>query len=224
MDYIVALFGLVMINILLSGDNALVIALVSRNLPPDKQKQAAVWGSIGAIGLRVLLILIAIQLLEIHYLQVAGGLLLLWIAVKLIADDRGERDVKNIVSQNDLAGAVKTIILADLVMSLDNVIAIAGVAKGNISLLVLGLAISIPVIIWGSKAVGLLMQRWPVIIVAGAAFLGWTAGEMAVADQAIAPLLGYYRWLHWGIPALFGIIVVVAGEFLSQKQGKEKMR
>lgn len=224
MDYVVALFGLVMVNILLSGDNALVIALASRNLPTEKQKQAVIWGSVGAIGLRIALTLIAIKLLEIRYLQLAGGLLLLWIAAKLISDDKEGGHDENIAPQNDLVSAVKTIILADFVMSLDNVIAIAGVARGILSLLVLGLAISIPIIIWGSKVIGMLMQRWPVIIVLGAAFLGWTAGEMAMADQAMAALVTEYGWMHWGIPALFAVIVVLAGEFMAQSKRGPKVR
>lgn len=224
MDYVIALFGLVMVNILLSGDNALVIALASRNLPAEKQKQAVIWGSVGAISLRIALTLIAIKLLEIHYLQLAGGLLLLWIAAKLIADDKEDGQDKNIAAQEDLVSAVKTIILADLIMSLDNVIAIAGIARGNLLLLILGLGISIPIIIWGSRVIGMLMQRWPVIIVLGAAFLGWTAGEMAMTDQALAALAAEYGWVHWGIPALFAVIVVLAGEIMAQNKRKHKLK
>lgn len=214
MEYIVALGGIVMVNLLLSGDNALVIALASRNLSTSQQKTAMLWGSAGAVGLRVLLTFAAVLLLKLSYLQLAGGLLLLWIAVKLIADDHHGHD--NIRADNGLWGAVKTIIAADFVMSLDNVLAIAGVAKGNMILLIIGLAISIPIIVWGSKVIGVLMERWPLIVVLGGAFLGWTGGEMVIADQAVLPILIRFPWFRWGLPVLFTLIVVILGEFFAK--------
>lgn len=215
MDWAVALLSIITVNLLLSGDNALVIALASRKLPPEQQKKAIFWGGAGAIGLRILLTFVAIFLLRIPYLQVVGGLALLWIAVNLLA---GEENHERLEAKNSLGDAIKTIILADMVMSIDNVIAIAAVAKGNITLLVVGLGISIPIIIWGSKVIHMLMERWPIIITIGAGFLGWTAGEMAIADKKILPVIEPYPWIHWGIPATFAIMVVIIGSILAQKK------
>lgn len=212
MDWAVALISIITVNLLLSGDNALVIALASRKLAPEQQKKAILWGGAGAIGLRIILTFAAIVLLRIPYLQLVGGLALLGIAIKLL---NGEDEPKKLEAKSSLGDAVKTIIFADMVMSIDNVIAIAAVAKGNIPLLVVGLAISIPIIIWGSKLVHALMNRWPVIITIGAAFLGWTAGEMAIADKKISPLLAPYAWSHWAIPAVFAVCVIFAGSLLA---------
>lgn len=216
MEYLGSLLSIIFINILLSGDNALVIALASRRLPLDQQKKAMLWGSGGAIILRILLTFIAVYLLKMPYLQVLGGLLLLWIACKLIADDKDHSE--EVEAKKNLFEAVKTIIMADFVMSLDNVIAIAGAAKGSISLLVIGLAISIPIIIWGSKLIGHIMQKWPIIVIIGAAFLGWTAGEMAASDQKVAPLVSQYSWMHLGIPFMFAVFVLIVGKGLSKKK------
>jgi YjbE family integral membrane protein len=212
-DWAVALISIITVNLLLSGDNALVIALASRKLAHEQQKKAIFWGGAGAIGLRIILTFAAIILLRIPYLQLIGGLALLWIAIKLLA---GEEDHEELEAKNSLGDAIRTIIVADMVMSIDNVIAIAAVAKGNFTLLVVGLAISIPIIIWGSKVIHALMERWPIIITIGAAFLGWTAGEMATADKKIMPLLEPYPWTHWAIPAVFAVSVIVVGSILSR--------
>lgn len=219
MDFLSALISIILVNILLSGDNALVIALASRSLPPHQQKAAILWGGAGAIGLRILLTLVAVVLLEIPYLQLIGGILLQWVALKLVAEETdGHQEVR---AAGNLWGAVKTILVADLVMSLDNVVAIAGVAKGNATLLIIGLGISIPIIIWGSKIITVLMERWPLIIVIGAAFLGWTAGEMIVADRVLAPIIARYAWVHWIIPGLFAAVVVLV-DILSRKRVADK--
>lgn len=207
--------SIITVNLLLSGDNALVIALASRKLPPEQQKKAVFWGGAGAIGLRTLLTFAAIVLLQIPYLQLLGGLALLWIAIKLLA---GDEDHEELEAKNSLGDAIKTIIVADMVMSIDNVIAIAAVAKGHMTLLVVGLAISIPIIIWGSRAINLLMERWPIIITIGAAFLGWTAGDMATADKKIMPLLEPYPWTHWAIPLAFAAIVILIGSMLARRK------
>lgn len=207
-DYLSILLGIVAVNLLLSGDNALVIALASRRLPPGQQKKAMLWGSFGAILLRVVLTFVAIALLRIPYLQMVGGILLLWVAVKLVADDYSMSE--EVQAASSLGQAIKTILVADLVMSLDNVIAIAGVARGNFLLLVIGLAISMPIIIWGSKLLTTVMHRWPIFIVAGAAFLGLTAGDMVVADQQVLPWVARYSWLGWAVPGSFTAIVILA--------------
>jgi YjbE family integral membrane protein len=218
MENLLALVSIMTVNLLLSGDNALIIALASRRLPPAQQHAAMLWGSAGAIVLRVILTIVAVLLLRVPYLQLAGGLLLQWVAVKLVTAEPARRQVN---AASDLWFAVKTILMADLVMSLDNVIAIAAVARGNIMLLVVGLGLSIPVIVWGSKLVAQLMSRWPVVVVAGAAFLGWTAGDMAVADVTLQPFIQNQPWLSWAVPAIFAAAVVAADLLKADKPGKE---
>lgn len=215
-----AVLGIVMVNILLSGDNALVIALASRNLSPEQRKKAMLWGSAGAVVLRIILTFGAVLLLKIPYVQIVGGLLLFWIAAKLIGNDEHKQD--QVAAEDNLFKAIRTIIVADVVMSLDNVLAIAGVAKGNLTLLIFGLAISIPLIVWGSKAIGVLIEKWPVIILFGAAFLGWTSGEMVAGDEVLRSSMMKYGWLEWGIPALFGLLVVIIGKMMAT--GKKGMR
>lgn len=213
-EYLLPLFSIIMINILLSGDNALVIALASRKLSPRQQKAAMLYGSAGAVGLRIALTFIAVFLCKTPYLQMAGGVLLLWIAIKLIAD---RKHCEKLEAKQSLWDAVKTIIVADVVMSLDNVIAIAGVAKGNTSLLIIGLMISIPIIIWGSKFIGMFIQKYPVIVSVGSVFLGWTAGEMVVTDKQMLQMAELYSWVNWAIPSAFAIIVIAAGKVLACK-------
>ena len=208
------LFSIIMINILLSGDNALVIALASRKLTAKQQQAAMIWGSAGAIGLRIGLTFITVFILKIPYLQIVGGGLLLWIAIKLIRDQRHHEKV---VAKKSLWAAVKTIIVADVVMSLDNVVAIIGIAKGNTMLLVIGLVISIPIIIWGSKVISSFMKKWPCIITIGSVFLGWTAGEMVIEDRQLLQIMDSYHWLKLAIPSIFAGIVVVSGNLISNK-------
>lgn len=212
MEYLLPLLSIIMVNILLSGDNALVIALASRKLPQHQQRSAMIFGSAGAIGLRVILTFIAVAILKIPYLQIMGGVLLLWIAIKLLIDRHHHEKVE---AQKSLWDAVKTIIIADVIMSLDNVIAIIGIAKGNTSLLIIGLVISIPMIIWGSKCIGALIKKWPILIVVGSLFLGWTAGEMVVSDGQVVQIVERNYWLKLIIPSAFAVIVVVSGNWLA---------
>lgn len=216
MEYLLALSNILVINIVLSGDNALVIALASRNLPERQKRLANLIGSGGAIGLRVVLSAVAVYLLRIPYLQIAGGILLIWIAVNLVSDDHQSHG--EITADNHLWGAVQAIIVADAVMSLDNVIAIAGAARGNFLLIVIGLVISVPIIIWGSGLIGKLMERWPVIILIGAAILGWTAGEMFLADAKSAAAVARYPWASHVLPAVCAALVVIAGKFRSVRR------
>ncbi len=212
MEYLLPLLSIIMVNILLSGDNALVIALASRKLPQHQQRSAMLFGSAGAIGLRVILTFIAVAILKIPYLQIIGGVLLLWIAIKLLTD-RHHHD--KIEAQKSLWHAVKTIIIADVIMSLDNVIAIIGIAKGNTSLLIVGLVISIPIIIWGSKCIGVLIKKWPILIIVGSLFLGWTAGEMVVSDGQVVQIVERNYWLKLIIPSAFAVIVVISGNWMA---------
>ncbi len=188
-EFWVAVGQIVMIDILLGGDNAVVIALACRKLPANQRTRGILWGTAGAIVLRVVLIFFALTLLAIPFLKLAGALLLVWIGVKLLAPDP-EDDHGSIVASDKLLAAIKTIIVADLVMSVDNVIAIAGAAQSSgehsTLLVVLGLLISIPIIVWGSQLVIKLMERFPMIITAGGMLLGWIAGTMLVSDPALA--------------------------------------
>jgi YjbE family integral membrane protein len=181
------LLQIIVVNIILSGDNALVIALACRNLQKKHQKPAILIGSAGAIVLRIIFVLIIDQLLQISYLKLVGGLLLLWIGIKLVqGEDEGGDGVK---AAGSLWAAVRTIIIADAVMSLDNAIAIAAAAHGDTVLIVLGLVISIPLIIFGATLIMLLLNRFPIIVIAGGALIGWIAGEVLATDPAYADKL-----------------------------------
>jgi YjbE family integral membrane protein len=206
----VGLGQIIMINILLSGDNAVVIALASRSLPPKQQKAAILFGSFGAIVLRVILTFFAVMLLALPFLKLIGAALLVWIGVKMLIPEEEE---EHIDASTQLWAAIKTIIIADFVMSLDNVLGVAAAAKGSLLLLIIGLGVSIPIIVYGSTLVLKLMTRWPVIVTAGGGLLGWVAGEMAVSDPAIEPMLrGGTHWLHDVMPALGAILVVLWGK------------
>ena len=189
----IAVGQIVMIDILLGGDNAVVIALACRRLPARQRTLGILWGTAGAIALRVVLIFFALTLLAIPYLKIVGAALLVWIGVKLLLPE-AEDGHGNIASSDKLWAAVKTVIVADLVMSLDNVIAIAGAAESaggdnEMPLVIFGLLVSIPIIVWGSQLVIKLMDRFPMIITVGGMLLGWIAGTMAVTDPAVLPYL-----------------------------------
>jgi YjbE family integral membrane protein len=173
---------IILINIVLSGDNAVVIALAARSLPPKQQKAAILWGSGAAVVMRIILTVFAVALLTLPWLKLVGSLLLFWIGIKLLIPEEGGEDVD---ASDNLIAAIKTILVADLVMSIDNVIAVAAAAGGSLTLLILGLAISIPLVIFGSTLLLHLMERWPVIITIGGGLLGFVAGEMLVTDPAL---------------------------------------
>lgn len=199
---------IIVINILLSGDNAVVIALACRNLPPHQRRWGVFWGAGGAILLRIVLTFFAISLLDLPWLKIVGGLLLLWIGVKLIADDGGEGH--QVAASNQLFSAVRTIVVADLVMSLDNVIGVAAAAKGSLVLLVFGLVVSIPLVIVGSQLIMKAIERFPMLVMAGGGLLGYVAGEMAVTDNAVSGWIeAHAHWLHWALPV--GCILLVIG-------------
>jgi len=179
---------IIVIDILLGGDNAVVIALACRRLPENRRNQGILWGVVGAIALRVVLIFFALQLLALPFLKVVGALLLLWIGIKVVQPEDDDAH-GHIEGSSHLFGAIRTIVLADAAMSLDNVIAVAGAAKGDLTLVVFGIVVSIPVIVWGSKFVLRLMDHFPVVITLGAALLGWIAGGMLVSDAAFSPHL-----------------------------------
>jgi YjbE family integral membrane protein len=214
-DFWVGLGLIVWINIILSGDNAVVIALAARSLPPDQQKKAVMFGSGAAVVLRIVLTIVAVWLLALPYLQIIGGVLLLWIGLQLLGDeDDGEGEEK---SHGTLGSAVRTILLADLVMSLDNVIAVAAAAKGDMTLLVLGLAISIPIVIFGSTLMIKLMERFPIIVTLGAALIGWIGGETIMSDVALRNVLADYPWLHYAAAAAGAAFVIGVGKWLGSR-------
>ncbi|MDH3288176.1 MAG: TerC family protein [Betaproteobacteria bacterium] len=212
----VGLGQIILINIVLSGDNAVVIALAARSLPPRQQKLAVLWGAGAAVVMRIILTVVAVELLRYPYLKIVGALLLVWIAIKLLMpEDGGEGDVESIAN---LWAAIKTILIADLVMSLDNVIAVAAAAKGSLLLLILGLAISIPLVIFGATLLMKVMDRWPIIITIGAGLLGWVAGEMIVTDPLIKDWVdASAAYLHWLAPATGVAFVVLLGKWLAAR-------
>ncbi|WP_118180972.1 TerC family protein [Paraburkholderia phosphatilytica] len=203
-----AVLQIIVIDILLGGDNAVVIALACRNLPAQQRLQGIVWGTVGAILLRIVLIAFAVTLLDVPFLKFAGGLLLLWIGVRLMAPAHDSHD--NVKPADQLFGAIKTIIVADAVMSVDNVIAIAGAAEAadpehRLALVIFGLLVSIPLIVWGSQLVLKLLDRFPVVITFGAALLGWIAGGLIINDPAGD------RWPALDAPlAIYGMEVACA--------------
>jgi YjbE family integral membrane protein len=224
----VGLGKIIWVNLLLSGDNAVVIALAARSLPPQQQKMAVMWGAGAAVVMRVILTIFAVALLTLPWLKIVGGVLLLWIGIKLLVPEDEEEEV---ASSDNLWQAIKTILIADLVMSLDNVLAVAAAADSaaptpdlvamKYTLLILGLAISIPIVIFGSTLMLKLMERWPVIITFGGALLGWIAGEMMVTDPAIDTWVEHNAaWLeHWRVAAIVGaVIVIVVGTLMARRK------
>ena len=215
-DFWIALLQIIGINIVLSGDNAVVIALAARGLPADQQKRAVAWGSGAAVVMRIVLTIVAVELLRLPFLKLVGAVLLLWIAVQLLIPEEGGEGHGS--GGGSLAAAVKTILLADLVMSLDNVIAVAAAAKGSTVLLVLGLAISIPLVVFASRLLLTLMDRYPAIITLGAALLGWVAGEMAIGDPIIKDWIdAQAAFLHYAAPAAGALGVVAVGRWLASR-------
>jgi len=221
-DFWLAVGQIIMIDIVLGGDNAVVIALACRKLPPKQRTMGILWGTAGAIVLRVILIFFALTLLQIPYLKIVGAVLLLWIGIKLLLPENEEAHA-NIQASDKLWAAVKTVIVADFVMSLDNVIAIAGAAEGaggdhKMPLVIFGLLVSIPIIIWGSQLVIKLMDRYPVIITFGGMLLGWIAGQMVITDPAVkgwADAQGdYFQYL---VPAIGALGVLIVGKWLAAR-------
>lgn len=215
-EFWIPLLQIIGVNIVLSGDNAVVIALACRSLSLSQQKKGILFGSAGAILLRIVLTFFAARLLTVPYLKLAGAALLIWIGIKLLASE--DDDGPSIEGHGELLAAIKTIITADVVMSLDNVIGVAAAAHGDMALMVLGLLISIPLIIFGSTAIMRLMERFPIIIIAGAGLLGYVAGDMASTDISVQSWMD--RELHWAhqvIPLALALVVVLAGKWLDRR-------
>ena len=224
----IGLLKIIGVNIILSGVNAVVIALAARSLPPKQQKAAILWGSGAAVVMRIILTVFAVALLMLPWLKLVGSLLLFWIGIKLLIP---EEDTEDVDASENLIAAIKTILIADLVMSIDNVIAVAAAAGGSLTLLILGLAISIPLVIFGSTMLLHLMERWPIIITVGGGLLGFVAGEMLVTDPALKDWLAGLGVTFDGekpkvgglsleiICGLIGaVIVIVAGTLLGKRK------
>jgi YjbE family integral membrane protein len=213
----IAVGQIILIDILLGGDNAVVIALACRGLPPAQRKLGIIYGTAGAIILRVILIAFALALLAVPYLKLVGGLLLVWIGVKLMVPHEDDEHA-NINPSDKLWGAVKTVIVADLVMSVDNVIAIAGAAESagthQLFLVIFGLVVSIPIIVAGSQIVLKLMDRFPVIITFGAMLLGWIAGQMMFTDPGLKPYLPVGKVWEYGAAAAGALLVYAVAKLL----------
>jgi len=219
-----ALGSIILANIVLSGDNAVVIALAARSLPPKQQKQAIFWGSAAAIVMRIVLTLIAVEMLKWPYLKAIGAVLLVYIGVTLLLEDDGDGADGDDKEGMGMMAAIRTILVADLVMSLDNVIAVAAAAKGNTPLLVIGLAISIPLIIFGSTLLLKVMERFPIIITLGAALLGFLAGEMLLTDPAVTQRFGALSHTVVNTAGALGAVLVVALGTWLQRRARTKAR
>lgn len=212
-EFFSALLSIIVIDLVLAGDNAIVIGLAARNLPKEQQKKAIIWGTVGAILIRIVATLLVVWLLELPGLRLIGGILLVWIAYKLLVDDKDHE----IEAKGSFISAIRTIVIADALMGLDNVLAVAGAAHGSFLLVVLGLIISVPIMIWGSTLFIKLIDRFPVIVTIGAAILAWTATKMIVEE----PFLKGFFENEW-IKYTFELLVVIAVIFIGIKTKKTK--
>ena len=221
-DFWIGLVKIVWFNTILSGDNAVVIALAARTLPPRHRKLAVIWGSAAAVVLLVVFTTAAAKLMELPYVELVGGLLLLWIGVKLLADEDDDAGAQGDAKHHGtLISAIRTILVADLVMSLDNVIAVAAAAQGSITLLVTGLGISIPVVIFGATLMVRVMGRFPIFAIAGACLIGWVAGETIAGDRAVSSRLGGAHWLHYAAAVTGAVVVFVTGKWRQSRSSEQ---
>ncbi|MFC4812533.1 TerC family protein [Paenibacillus sp. GCM10023250] len=215
MDFLLLILEILLVNLVLSGDNAVVIALASRNLPPDNRKKAVWWGALAAVGLRIVLTVVAVYLLKLPFIQVAGALLLFWVAISLLKDDGESKDIEGAQS---LWKAVRTIVVADFIMSLDNVLAIASIANNQIWIMAIGVALSIPIIVWGSQLIMVVLHKFPIFIYLGAGILGYTAGEMLEENETLASfILKVAGWADDVFPYVCGLLVIAIGYVLQRR-------
>ena len=220
-DFWINLVKIIWINIILSGDNAVVIALAARAVPVEQQKKAVLFGAGAAVILRILLTVVAVQLLKLPFLQIVGGLLLLWIGLQLLGDD--DHDEGAVKANGTLLAAIRTILIADIVMSLDNVIAVAAAAQGSTTLLIVGLAISIPLVVFGSTLMIKLMERFPIIVTLGAALIGWVSGETMASDVALKDLMEHNHWLHYAAAGCGAALVIGLGRVMQKRKAAAQL-
>jgi len=219
-DYLGPIFQILVINLVLSGDNAVVIAMACRRLPRELQNKGIFWGTAGAVVFRVILTFIAAWLITFPLLEFIAGLLLVWIGIKLVVKDEEEHDIK---TGDSLIDAVKVIIFADFIMSLDNVLGVAAAAGGNFIILVIGIALSIPIVVFGSKTIMFLMEKWPVIIYLGAGVIGYTAGEIMISDKMVQKIIDMPDIVHMVVPYVVAGVVLFAGYLFNRKRGQENV-
>lgn len=212
-----ALLMIIVIDLVLAGDNAIVIGMAARNLPKEQQKKAVIWGTVGAVVIRAVATLAVVWLLAIPGLLLVGGLFLVWIAIKLLTEEKSHDNVK---AGTTLAAAIRTIVIADAVMGIDNILAVAGAAEGSFALVVVGLAISVPVMVWGSTLVLKLIEKYPVTMYIGAAVLAFTAAKMVVDEKFIKAFIGE-GFLKWTIVAVIVVIVMAVGMAIKKDRAKK---
>lgn len=222
LEFLTALGAIILIDLVLAGDNALVIAMAARRLPPAEQKKAIVWGTVGAIAIRSVMTLGVVWLLKVPGLLLVGGLLLLWISIKLLNDEGGHDDSAHGSGNTTFFAAMKTIVIADAVMGIDNVLGVAGAAKGSFLLVVLGLLISIPIVVWCSGFVLRLIERFPQVIYLGAGVLAWTAAQMIFDEPIVLGRLGDYSRLIWVFDIVLVASVLLIGYLRKGRQVKAK--
>ena len=217
-EFFTTLLSIIVIDLVLAGDNAIVIGLAARNLPKNQQKKAIILGTVGAIIIRAIATMLVVYLLNIPGLHLIGGLLLLWIAYKLMT----EEDQHEVKSGSSLSAAIWTIVIADAAMGIDNVLAVAGAAGGSFALVLIGLLISIPVVVWGSTIIIKFMEKYPIIIFVGAAIITWTASKMIVKEPF---LMGIFSkvWIQYAFEFIVVVIVISIG-FTKNKQNKSRNR
>ncbi|MDA8353194.1 MAG: TerC family protein [Firmicutes bacterium] len=219
LEFFQALISIVIIDLVLAGDNAIVIGLAARNLPKDKQKPVIIGGTLGAIVIRAIATLVVVWLLKIPGLLLVGGLILIWIGYKLLVEEKGQED--DVKASNSMWGAIGTIIVADAVMGLDNVLAIAGAAHGHYLLVIIGLLISVPVIVWGSTLILKWIERFPVIIYIGSGVLAWTAGKMIVDEPFLKGFFEEQPVMKYGLILLIVVGVLTLGRLSKKKQATQ---
>lgn len=220
-EFFSALLTIVFIDLILAGDNAIVIGLAARNLPKEQQKQAVIWGTVGAVGIRIIATLLVVQLLNVPWLNLVGGLLLLWIAYKLLVQEDPHDDIK---SGNTLWQSVRTIIIADAAMGIDNVIAVAGAAHGDTLLVILGLLISVPVVVWGSTLFIKLINRFEWIVYLGSAVLAYTAAKMITHEKTFDPYFDDHPLIYWSFIVVLVLLTIAAGVFTNNRNKKAKQK
>ncbi|SEN10538.1 TerC family protein [Paenibacillus sp. OV219] len=217
LEFLTALITIVFIDLVLAGDNAIVIGLAARKLPKEQQTKAVIWGTVGAVGIRAIATVLVVYLLNVPWLMLAGGILLLWIAYKLLVDN-AEHD--NITAGNTLWQSVRTIIIADAAMGLDNVIAVAGASHGSVPLVLLGLIISIPIVVWGSTLFIKLINRIPWIVYVGSGVLAYTAAKMITHEIKLEQFFKDNPAFEWSFLILLVIVIIVAGLWKNTSRSK----
>lgn len=219
MEFLTALLSIIVIDLVLAGDNAILIGLAARNLPKHQQKKVILWGSVGAIAIRIVATLAVVWLLAIPGLHLVGGLLLVYIAYKLLVDDNDHGDVK---AGDSFWAAIRTVIIADALMGLDNVLAVAGASHGNMLLVVIGLLISVPVVMWGSTLILKWIDRYPIIVTIGAGVLAWTASKMIVGEHFLSGLFEN-GFVKYGFEILVVAAVILTAKYVKSKSVKHEV-